>query len=271
MKKLWGFIKDNFTVLLGICTAVLAVVYAIFKLLINVYYSGYFKTLNIDLGYLKIDYDGIVYQVIFAVTFLFGIIFLMIWIDDMWKEKSLEIKNEKKSFLGKILKKAKYMLLCIMMAAFSLLFLNFPLALVLCVGVHNADSMRAVLEATAYLYVVEIFFYAVIKLNEKENKFKEKSLESKLSFALLAILIFPAITLGCTHYWGSDLLNRKTNIQLVYEEQYAVTYNAGENLVLHKVNVEDEILIILRNEQKIIENKEIEYIVKDFEKIVIQD
>ena len=173
MKILWNFIKDNLTVLLGICTAILAVVYAIFKLLINAYYSGYFKVLNIDLSYLKINYDDIVYQVVFVATFLIGIIYLMMCVDSMWEKKYSDLQKGKLSFLRKIKKGTKEAVICLVMAICLLSVLNIPLALVLCVRLQNTDSSGALFTVTGYLYVMEFLFYGICKLNKKEKKIKK--------------------------------------------------------------------------------------------------
>ena len=49
MKKLWKIIKENITVVLAMTTAFLSVVYAGIRLMIYVYWMGYFKELNIQI------------------------------------------------------------------------------------------------------------------------------------------------------------------------------------------------------------------------------
>lgn len=46
MKKLWKIIKENITVVLAMTTAFLSVVYAGIRLMIYVYWMGYFKELK---------------------------------------------------------------------------------------------------------------------------------------------------------------------------------------------------------------------------------
>ena len=59
MKKLWKIIKENITVVLAMTTAFLSVVYAGIRLMIYVYWMGYFKELNIDLNsFLKFPCEG---------------------------------------------------------------------------------------------------------------------------------------------------------------------------------------------------------------------
>lgn len=58
MKKLWKIIKENITVVLAMTTAFLSVVYAGIRLMIYVYWMGYFKELNIDANVMNINYEG---------------------------------------------------------------------------------------------------------------------------------------------------------------------------------------------------------------------
>ena len=62
--KLWNILKENFTVILGIITVITTCTYSFLKLLIYVYWSGYFHELNIDTSFMKLSYDGFVFQVI---------------------------------------------------------------------------------------------------------------------------------------------------------------------------------------------------------------
>ena len=55
MKKLWKIIKENITVVLAMTTAFLSVVYAGIRLMIYVYWMGYFKELNIDANVMNIS------------------------------------------------------------------------------------------------------------------------------------------------------------------------------------------------------------------------
>lgn len=56
MKKLWKIIKENITVVLAMTTAFLSVVYAGIRLMIYVYWMGYFKELFFaSTNYLKMQ------------------------------------------------------------------------------------------------------------------------------------------------------------------------------------------------------------------------
>ena len=70
MKKLWKIIKENITVVLAMTTAFLSVVYAGIRLMIYVYWMGYFKELNIDANVMNINYEGNLFQVIFLAGLL---------------------------------------------------------------------------------------------------------------------------------------------------------------------------------------------------------
>ena len=76
MRRLWKIIKENFPVALAMATTFLSIVYAGMRLMIYVYWMGYFKELNIDANILEINYEGNLFQVIFYG----GIILLIVYI-----------------------------------------------------------------------------------------------------------------------------------------------------------------------------------------------
>ena len=83
MKKLWKIIKENITVVLAMTTAFLSVVYAGIRLMIYVYWMGYFKELNIDANVMNINYEGNLFQVIF----LAGLLLLLFYVFAMMDGK----------------------------------------------------------------------------------------------------------------------------------------------------------------------------------------
>ena len=82
MKKLWKIIKENITVVLAMTTAFLSVVYAGIRLMIYVYWMGYFKELNIDANVMNINYEGNLFQVIFLAGLLLLLFYVFAMMDD---------------------------------------------------------------------------------------------------------------------------------------------------------------------------------------------
>ena len=62
--------------------------------MIYVYWSGYFHELNIDTSFMKLSYDGFVFQVIFIATMLCAVIFLMYLVGNMFNNTREEIKKQ---------------------------------------------------------------------------------------------------------------------------------------------------------------------------------
>lgn len=85
MKKLWKIIKENITVVLAMTTAFLSVVYAGIRLMIYVYWMGYFKELNIDANVMNINYEGNLFQVIFLAGLLLLLFYVFAMMDEGFK------------------------------------------------------------------------------------------------------------------------------------------------------------------------------------------
>lgn len=94
MKKLWKIIKENITVVLAMTTAFLSVVYAGIRLMIYVYWMGYFKELNIDANVMNINYEGNLFQVIFLAGLLLLLFYVFAMMDEGFKKYSEAIKKE---------------------------------------------------------------------------------------------------------------------------------------------------------------------------------
>ena len=62
MRRLWKIIKENFPVALAMATTFLSIVYAGMRLMIYVYWMGYFKELNIDANILEITMKAIFFR-----------------------------------------------------------------------------------------------------------------------------------------------------------------------------------------------------------------
>lgn len=86
MKKLWKIIKENITVVLAMTTAFLSVVYAGIRLMIYVYWMGYFKELNIDANVMNINYEGNLFQVIFLAGLLLLLFYVFAMMDEGFKK-----------------------------------------------------------------------------------------------------------------------------------------------------------------------------------------
>lgn len=56
---------------------------------------------------------------------------------------------------------------------------------------------------------------------------------------------------------------------MVENEQYMITYSDGEKYVLHRVVIEGDEITIKRNEQKVISNENVEFIIKNVDLVNI--
>lgn len=67
------------------------------------------------------------------------------------------------------------------------------------------------------------------------------------------------------------IVAKKTDIRLVENEEYMISYCNGENYVLHKVKYEEGKITIYLNAQKIIGIEDCEYNIKKIKKVILKD
>ena len=101
MRRLWKIIKENFPVALAMATTFLSIVYAGMRLMIYVYWMGYFKELNIDANILEINYEGNLFQVIFYGGIILLIVYIYGMLDETYKKVREQIRNKEGTWLKK--------------------------------------------------------------------------------------------------------------------------------------------------------------------------
>lgn len=102
MRRLWKIIKENFPVALAMATTFLSIVYAGMRLMIYVYWMGYFKELNIDANILEINYEGNLFQVIFYGGIILLIVYIFGMLDETYKKVREQIRNKEGTWLKKL-------------------------------------------------------------------------------------------------------------------------------------------------------------------------
>lgn len=102
MRRLWKIIKENFPVALAMATTFLSIVYAGMRLMIYVYWMGYFKELNIDANILEINYEGNLFQVIFYGGIILLIVYIYGMLDETYKKVREQIRNKEGTWLKKL-------------------------------------------------------------------------------------------------------------------------------------------------------------------------
>lgn len=271
LKKVWEILKENFMVILAICTTIFTIVYATLKLAIYVYWSGYFNELNIDSSFMKINYDGFVFQVIFISLIVIIIIYLLWVVNDILVTIRKRIWGKE----AKLGKKVKMLLeigvLDVLVCTLFLSIANGPLIIVLCVWRQIDLSITNVFITLSSLCLMEIFMLIIHKIDAEDKNKVKKSLENRVGTVLLFTLIFASFGLAGSYYYGSKSIEDKNKISLVENEQYAITYSDGEKYILHKVQMDGNVVIINRNEQMVIGNEKCTYIVKYVDKIITSD
>lgn len=273
--KIWALFKENFTVLIGVSTAVITVIYSLLKFVIYIYWSGYFSQLNIDNTFLNINFDGFIFQVIFFVIIGAVIVYVMTMVD----ATANQIKEKHKSLKVKWFKRIGSFIisnLCFYLISGILLSLaNIPLLIVIFVMLHTDISVLYISVGLCLAYIYEMLFYVLYNIENKKCSDVKKSAkdtwENRIGMAMLKGLLLLSLWLAIIYYAGSQAYVTGNTVRLVEDEQYAITYSDGEIYILHKVKLENEKAVIYRNEQRIISTEDCNSTVRKVEEIVICD
>lgn len=271
IKKAWEFIKENVAAIVTVVTAVLTVVYAIIRLCIYVYWNGYFTRLHIDRSVMNINFDKSIFSVVFVSLVLLIVLFFESWayeaITDIWKKaKERQLKGFKQ-----IVNKVMTFFEAILLSFIILSMVNVSLIMLLTPLVKINISVTEMVVIFLVLYVLEMFFIVVQIVAGRRDKKREKISERDVVFTIIGILAMVLAVLSAAFYVGAQTIDRKTNVQLVEDEEYMISYCDGEHYVLHKVKYAEDEIIIYRNEQKIVGIIDCEYSIKKIEKVVIND
>ena len=271
IKKVWEFIKENVAAIVTVVTAVLTVVYAIMRLCIYVYWNGYFTRLNIDRSVMIINFDKSIFFVVFVSIVSFVVMFFVAWVyevvtDILKKEKERQLKGVKW-----IISKIKAFIKSSFLSFIILSIINWPLIMLLTPLMKISISIMEKCVLFVLLYVMEIFFVVLEITTGKRDKKKEKTSERDVAFKILGMLAMVLVIISALFYGGTQAIDKKTNIQLVENEEYMISYCDGEHFVLHKVKYKEGEITIYLNEQKIIGVEDCEYSIKKVKKIIVED
>ncbi len=271
LKKVWEIIKENFMVIIAVFTSIFTIIYAALKLAIYVYWSGYFYELNIDSSFMKLNYDGFIYQVIFITLIMVIILYLMGMVNDLLTTNRKSIWKKEAKLIKKVKMFIKIVTLDFVVCVLFLSVANGPLIITLCVWRKVDLSIANVFIMLCFLFIIEILMLIIQRIDVVDKNKSKRSLEKRIEVVLLSALFLVSFSLAGAYYYGSVAIENKNKISLVDNGNYAITYSDGSKYILHKVQMNGNVLIIYRNEQMVINNEKCTYTVKDVEKIIISD
>lgn len=269
MKKLWKIIKENIAVVLAMTTAFLSAVYAGIRLMIYVYWMGYFKELNIDANVLNINYEGNLFQVIFLAGILLLLLYVFAMLDEGFKKYRRAIDKEKQSKIKRICAWIKMVWKCFWISLILLSIANLPLTLVIGVMAHADMVIPQMCVGIILLYIFEMIMYIVFKLQKKED-LGFKNWEDKIGFVILCGCVICSFILAGLYYSGSQRIGSQREFRMVRGETYTITYSDREHYVLHRSKINGDEILIYRDEQKIIDVEDCEYSVVNVKKVEVQ-
>lgn len=271
LKRIWSFVKENVAAIITIATALLTIVYAILRLCIYIYWKGYFGRLNIDASIMSLNFDNSIYLVIFISVILLIVLFFMSWVYEVVNDivkKDNELKHSK---IKKICYKPITFCKIVFISFVILSMINLSLVIFLVAMAQAKVTIVSMMALWLVLYVIEMFFLISYRITTKEKNDKEKRSEKNIPIVIIEVLLVTAFGLSILFYCGAYAIEEKTQIQLVENEQYAITYCDGEHYVLHKVKFDGEVAAICKYEQKIVNIEDCEIYVKKVNKVIIEE
>jgi len=271
MKEIWMKIKESCAAIIAIVTALLTVVYAGMKLVIYVYWSGYFNELNIDTNIMKINFEGHIFQVIFFSVILLFVVFLTSMMKNAFQNMRKVLWKDEKKWIKRLGLHIKIFFVNFILSIVYLLIANLPLALVMCVLQQKELSFINVTFLICILYITELLLLLVEKIEKKDSANKKENVEKKIGKVILVASVFISFVLAITYCIGSQSVIKENKFRLVEDGTYAITYSDGERCVLHRVMEEKNSIVIFRNDQKIIAMEDCEYLIKVVDEVVIKD
>lgn len=271
LKKIWKFIKENVAAIITIVTAILTVVYAALRLCMYVYWKGYFTRLNIDGNIMNINFDKSIFAVIFVSLILFVVFYFMAWVLDIINEIKKEVKEQQLKGIRIFINKLKAFGKGLFLSIIILSIIDVPLIMLLVSVAGINATIRNEIYLFILLYIMEMLFIFTQMTTSKQHDKKEKITERDIAKKIIEILVFVLIILVSSFYEGYHQIDKKTNVQLVENEAYMISYCDGEHYVLHKVKYEEGEIVIYFNEQKIIGIEDCEYSIKKIESVILKD
>ena len=146
-----------------------------------------------------------------------------------------------------------------------------PLTLLLTPVTQINITMIEMFAFLLLFYFIEMLFVFLQIMTGKKDKKKEKMTERDIAFRIIEIFAIILIVLAVLFYGGTEVIDKKTSVQLVENQEYMISYCDGEHYVLHKVEYSGEKIVIYRNEQKIVGIENCEVSIKQIKEIGIRD
>lgn len=271
LKKGWKFVKENVAAIITVVTAILTVVYAALRLCMYVYWKGYFMRLNIDVSIMNLNFDKSIFAVIFVSIILFVVLFFMAWVFEIINDIKKKEKERQLKGIRKILDKLNSFGKGIVLSLIILSIINVPLIMLLVslAGINVTTSNAIYL--FILLYIMEMLFIFTQMTTSKQHEKKEKTTERDFAIKIIEVLAFVLIIFATLFYGGSKAIDKKTQVQLVENEEYMISYCTGEHYVLHKVEYNTEEIIIHKNVQKIVSIEDCEVSIRQIKSIEVVD
>ena len=271
LKKIWDFIKDNIAVIISLLAATLAVIYAVLRFFVYIFWKGYFTRLNIDSSLMNLNFDNSIFFVILSSIILFIVLLFMAWvycvlIDIGKKISEIQIKGfQKVYFYLKNGSKGFFL-------SFVILFLaNISVVIFLISLSETSVSVSSFYGIFFLLYLIEMLLIFTHIVSRKRNDKKNTKIENVITVKVYEFLVFSSIIMAIVFYSGSRRIERCQHFQLVQNQEYVITYNDGTHYVLHKIDYNNEEIVIYKNEQKIIDINNCEISVKRISNVRIVD
>lgn len=271
LKNGWEFLKENVATIITIVTAIFTVVYATLRLCIYVYWKGYFTRLNIDVSIMNPNFDNSIWTVIFVCIVLFVALFFMTWVYEIINDTRKKAKKRCEKGLKKIFNKIRDLGKEILLSFIILSIINFPLTILLVSVSGISSTINSVSVLFLLMYVMEMLFIFIQLMMTKQDELREKSKENAIALIVIEVLASVLIILAMIFYAGNTAIDKKTNVQLVENGMYMISYCDGEHYLLHKVNYSEEKITICRNEQKIVGIEDCEYSIKKVKEVNVED
>lgn len=148
LKVVWDEFKKNYAALITIATTFVTVIYAIIKFVIYTYWSGYFRRFDIDRTFMKLDYNGIIYQSIFVFVLVLAVIYVMCTLETIYENNWIELKKKQSK---KVFEFIKMVVLDLCITAVLLMAVNCPCVICICAW-GNMECTMIVVED---VYIVD--------------------------------------------------------------------------------------------------------------------
>lgn len=172
LKNVWGKVKKNYAVLIAIATTIVTVLYAVIKFVIYTYWSGYFNRLNIDNNYMKINYEGIIYQALLIFIMFLAVIYVMVTLETLYEDKWTKYKAKvDKKFLRFLSMTAMNKFI----TSVLLVITNYPWVIFICAWGNFELNLETMFAIITLLSILEVGFILYHLIFDKKTTIKKQA------------------------------------------------------------------------------------------------